>query len=115
MLKKRSPYRFFVFYVELKHPPPHFLSRASFVITTERSSFYQLPAWKKSFLLPEIHNINFSFILKFISSSFLLIMNFPFVHSSCFYDLFLSKKLVSYNHLKRSKTILITKENVKLN
>ena len=39
----------FVFYVELKHPPAHFLSRANFVNATERSSFYQLPALKKSF------------------------------------------------------------------
>ena len=37
MIKKVSPHRFlFFFYVELKQPPPHFLSCASFVNTTER-------------------------------------------------------------------------------
>ena len=83
----------------------------------ERSSLYQLTALKKIFvLLPEIHNINFSFILKFINPSFLFNINFPFVQSSCFYNnFFLSKKLVSWNHFKRPKANLITRQNVKLN
>ena len=44
---------------------------------------------EKYFLLPqEIHNTNFSFILKFINPSFLLNMNLPFVQGSCFYSNF---------------------------
>ena len=105
-----------LFYVELKHPPPHFLRYLSFVNIMERSSLYQITALKKIVLLPEIHNIKFSFILKFINSSFLLNMNFPLVQSSCFYNnFFLSKKIFSYHHFKRSKAILIIRQNVKLN
>ena len=64
-----------LFYVELNHLPPRFLGYP-----------ISLPTYcpEKGFLLPEIHIINFSFILKFISSSFLLNMNLPFVQSSCF-------------------------------
>ena len=44
---------------------------------------------ENGFLLPpEIHSIKFFFILKFISSFFLLNMNFPFVQRSCFYNNF---------------------------
>ena len=67
------------FYVKLNHPFLHFLGYPSFVNTMEKSSLYQLIALEKVFWLPEIHNINSSFILKFISPSFLLNMNFPFV------------------------------------
>ena len=91
MLKKMSSHRFFFFiyiYIKLKHPPSHLLNCASFVNTMERPSFYQLPVLKKIFLLPEIRNINFSFVLKFINSSFLLNRNFLFVQSSCFYNNF---------------------------
>ena len=77
----------FFFYVELTHPPPHFLGYLSLVNTMERYCT-NLLRWKIFFLFPEIHNINFSFILKFINSSFLLNMNFPFVQSSCFYNNF---------------------------
>ena len=50
MLKKISPHRFFAFfYVELKHPSPHFLGYPSLVNTMERSSLYQLTALKKIF------------------------------------------------------------------
>ena len=52
---------------------------------------------EKGFLLLQgIHNINSSFTLKFISSFFLHNINFPFMQSSCFYNIFflLSKKLV---------------------
>ena len=115
MLKKISPHRFLSFYVELKPPPPHFLGFPSFVSAMERSSLYQLTALKKIFLLSKIRNINFSFILKFINSSFLVNMGFSFVQSSYFYNLFLSQKLVSYNHFKRPEAILITRQNVKLN
>ena len=87
MLKKISPHRFLSFYVELK-PPPHFLGFPSFVSAMERSSLYQLTALKKIFLLSKIRNINFSFILKFINSSFLVNMNFPFVQRSCFHNNF---------------------------
>ena len=67
-------------------------------------------------LLIEIHNINFSFIRKFISSSFLLNMNFHFAQSSCLYNnFFLSLKLVSFSHFKRPKTISITRKNVEMN
>ena len=52
MLKKISPHRFFVFYVKLKHPPPHFLGYPGFVNTMERSSLYQLSALKKIFFAP---------------------------------------------------------------
>ena len=45
--------------------------------------------WKKKISLPEKHNINFCFILKFIDSSFLFnLNNFPFVQSSYFYNNF---------------------------
>ena len=40
------------FYVEAKHPPPHFLGYPSFVNTMERSSLYQLTALKKIFFAP---------------------------------------------------------------
>ena len=70
---------------------------------------------KDFFLLPEIHNINFSFILKFTNSSFLLNMNFPFVQSSCFYNSFFHTNLFLIAILKRPKAILITRQNVKLN
>ena len=86
MLKKIIPA--FFFSVKLKHPLPHFLGHPSFVNTMERSSLYQLIALNKVFLLPEIHNINFSIILKFRSPSFLLNMNLPFLQSSCFYNNF---------------------------
>ena len=43
-----------------------------------------LLSWKRFFLLPEIHNINLSFILKFISPSFLLNMNFLFLQVHVF-------------------------------
>ena len=53
---------------------------------------------------------------KFINPSFLLNMNFPFVQSSCFCNnFFLTQKLVSYNHFKRPKTILIRRQSVKRN
>ena len=52
MLKKKSTHRFFVFYVELKHPPPHFLGFANFISTMERSSFYQLPTLEKIVFAP---------------------------------------------------------------
>ena len=69
------------FYLKPSHPLPHFLGYPSFVNAIERSSLYQLIELKKVFfLLPDNQNINFSFILKFISPSFLLNMNFPFVH-----------------------------------
>ena len=90
MLKKILPHRFLSFYVELKPPPPHFLGFPSFANTMERSSLYQLTAFKKIFMLPKIHNINFSFILKIINFSFLLNMGFSFVQSSYLYNLFLS-------------------------
>ena len=123
MLKKISSHRFFLFFffIELKYQLSHFLKYASFLNTMDRSSFYQLPALVEFFstnffLLREIHSIKFSFTLKFINSSFLLNMNFPFMQSSCFYNkFFLSSKLVSYNHFKRPKSILITRQNMKLN
>ena len=67
---------------------------------------------KDLFLLLNIHNINFSFIQKLVESSFLLNINFPFVQISCFYNNFFH---VSFNHFKRPKATLITRENVKLN
>ena len=73
---------------------------------------------ENGFLLPpEIHSIKFFFILKFISSFFLLNMNFPFAQRPCFYNNFflLSWKLISFNHFKTSRTILITRQNAKLN
>ena len=73
---------FCFFYVELKHPPPPFSGYPSFLNTRQDHLFTNLLRWKRFFWLPEIHNINFSFILKLINSSFLLNMNFPFVQSS---------------------------------
>ena len=96
MLKKIPPHCFF--YVGLRYSPPHFLGYSSFVNTTERSSLYQLTALKMILFAPRNPWHQLSFILKFINSSFLRNMNFPFEQSSCFYNLFLSLKLASYNH-----------------
>ena len=108
MLKKISSYRFFI---GPKHPLPTFLKEYY-------GNIIFLPTYcvgKDLLLLPEIHNTNFSFILKFINSSFFLNMNFPFMQSSCFYNnSFLLQKFVSYNHSKRAKAISITRQNVKL-
>ena len=67
---------------------------------------------KDFLLLPEIHHINLSFILKFINSFFRLNMNFPFVQSSCFYNNSFLSLMETYfkNHFKRPKTILITRQ-----
>ena len=67
----------------------HFLKRASFVKTKEKIIFPPTSLVEKDLLLPpEIRNINFSFIPKFINPSFLLNMNFTFVQRSCLYDIF---------------------------
>ena len=86
MLKKIMPHCFFVFYVKLNQPFSHFLGQPGFVNNMERSSLYQPIELKNVlfFFAPEIHSINFSFIVKFKSPSFLLNMNFPSVQSSCF-------------------------------
>ena len=84
MLKKISSY-------QLKHHPPRFLKAT----TTQRSSFYQLPA------LPF-----------FLIRTFLLCKVHVFVIISFFHR---SLKLVSYNHFKRPKTILIARQDVELN
>ena len=86
--QKISPHRFLDFYVEPSHPPPHFLGYPGLINTIKRSSLYHFTVLKKFFLLPEIHNINFSFILKFVNSSFLLNMSFSFVQIPCFYNNF---------------------------
>ena len=64
---------FLFFFIGMELQPSRFLKN-----TMEISSFYQLPALENIFLPPEIH-INFSFILKFINSSFLLNISFVFV------------------------------------
>ena len=96
MPRKKPPHRFILCRAEV--PSSSFLRLSKFC------KYYRViisvPTYcvEKIFLPPEIHEIEFSFILKPINSSFLLNTNFPFVQSSCFYNFFLSKKLVPYNH-----------------
>ena len=100
------------FFWELKYLLFHFWKyRASFVNTKERSSFYQLSALKKisyySFFCLKIHKI-------FLFSWYELSVCAKFMFFLIIYYFF-SWKIVSFNLLKRSKIILITKRNVKVN
>ena len=78
------------FLCKAEPPPSSFLRSPKLRNYFEKIISVSTYVEKGFFLLPEIHNINFPFILKFISPSFLLNMNFPFVQSSCFYNFFLS-------------------------
>ena len=50
--KENNTSLFFVFYVKLNHPLPHFLGHPSIVNTMERSSLYQVIELKKIFFAP---------------------------------------------------------------
>ena len=116
MLNKISPHRFFVSLCRAETSSSSFLRLSKF--RKYYGKIISLPTYcvgKDIFLFTEIHNIKFSFIPNFINPSFLLNMGFPFVQSSFFYNFFMFLVLFSVVENLFLLTILITRQNVKLN
>ena len=81
-----------VFFWELKDYLSSFLKyHGSFKNTKEDHLSTNFLCWKSSLFIPEIYNINFSFIQKNqnVNFSFLFNMNFSFVQVHCFVIIFI--------------------------